>query len=381
MILCPKCRAAVSNFSVDQQLVVNRCSACRLIWLDAGEFETFLGCKGFDPTMVEPVGERSSDDPQEILYCPRCDDSHLRLARIQKSSIWNCPQCCGQLLSDEHAARLRKHFTDKRHATFYPSQPLRNSRDAWEISGSKRIPRIDLLAIPLAILLGVGLEHTGFKVFLWFLGMPGHELGHALVSWFGGIFAVPLPFFTYYRDERSFAVIALFLAAWSVGIFAALRLRSVVILWFAVACLLLQVVMSFLIPLDRINEFRIAFGQTGEIVFPALMVAAFVYRFPVELRWDFWRYPVLAIGGVLFGSSLVRWSLIRSGAAPIPWGSVVSNEINDGDFAKLNTYYHWSQADIVMHYSMWLKIAVLWIAIHYLSNLLFTPSSSKKTWW
>jgi hypothetical protein len=236
---------------------------------------------------------------------------------------------------------------------------------------------VEMLGIPLAILTGALIELTGLRILLSFLSMPFHELGHAAASWFAGIYALPLPFFTSWDEFRSNSVIVFFCTLWTVGVAAAVRWRSrVMTVLFAVA-LLLQTRATFFVELERINEFRISFGCTGEILFSALLVSSFVYRFPPQLRWDFWRFPVGALGGVLFGAVAMQWLQIRKDPSRIPWGSAIPTDENDGDLSKLRDLYHWSEAQIFSHYFFWIKLAFAFVLMHYLWNL-FSISAARK---
>ncbi|NBW82500.1 hypothetical protein EBR21_12165, partial [bacterium] len=384
-ILCPKCRKRVSDFSVDHRLVVNRCADCQLSWFDPGELELFVGSQGFKQGITTFREDRSQEGEPSNLWCPRCQDSPLRIVSLQRHQFWNCRECHGQLISDDQAKSLRTYYARQRHASLSPSDvsQLSNAPSATRPQKDDvdlpRTLKIEQLAIPLAILIGTLFELTELRIFLRFLSMPLHELGHAAASWFAGIYAAPLPFFTSWDEFRSNSVIMFFCALWTVGIVAAARWRSRVMIFFFATALLIQIRATFFVPLERINEIRIAFGCTGEIVFSGLLVASFVYRLPPQLRWDFWRFPVVALGGILFGAAAMQWLQIRNDPSRMPWGSAISTDENDGDLSKLRDLYHWSEAQIVSHYLLWIKLSFAWILIHYLWNLLSTSSARKDS--
>lgn len=382
-ILCPKCRMRVSDFSVDHRLVVNRCSDCQLSWLDPGEFEIFFGTQGVEHGTMTVHEDRSQEGQPSDLWCPRCQDSPLRMVSLHRHWFWSCQDCRGQLILDDQAKSLRTYYASQRHARWSPSDVPRelNPSTAIQTQSSgidyQRKFNVEMLGIPLAILTGALIELTGLRILLSFLSMPFHELGHAAASWFAGIYALPLPFFTSWDEFRSNSVIVFFCTLWTVGVAAAVRWRSrVMTVLFAVA-LLLQTRATFFVELERINEFRISFGCTGEILFSALLVSSFVYRFPPQLRWDFWRFPVGALGGVLFGAVAMQWLQIRKDPSRIPWGSAIPTDENDGDLSKLRDLYHWSEAQIFSHYFFWIKLAFAFVLMHYLWNL-FSISAARK---
>ncbi|MFZ9520360.1 MAG: hypothetical protein ACO3A4_07775 [Silvanigrellaceae bacterium] len=384
-ILCPKCRTKITDFSVDHRLVLNRCSDCELSWFDSGEFELFVGSKAIERGIATFDDEQSQEGESSNLWCPRCPDSSLQVVSLQRHRFWNCRGCQGQLVSDETAKCLRTYYVKQRHASqgrwdvsrvSNTSNVIRTQNDDVELPTTLMI---ELLAIPLATLVGALFELTGLRVFLRFLSMPLHELGHAAASWFAGISATPLPFFTSWDEIRSNSVILFFCTLWTAGIVTAIHWRSRVMILFFAAALLIQFWATFFVPLERINENRIAFGFTGEIVFSALLVASFVYRLPPRLRWDFWRFPVVSLGGMLFGAAAMQWLQIRNDPSRIPWGSAISTDENDGDLNKLRDLYHWSEAQIVSHYLLWIKLSFAWMLMHYLWNLLSTSSARKDS--
>ena len=116
------------------------------------------------------------------------------------------------------------------------------------------------------------------------VGMPFHELGHAIASWLGSRIAVPLPFFTIWLLDQS----------WFFG-----ALVSAVILWFGyhswreqsrfgliVACMVLvaQGVVSWVVSTERSAEIQLLGGALGEIILGAGLLAAFHFPLPDRLR-------------------------------------------------------------------------------------------------
>lgn len=161
------------------------------------------------------------------------------------------------------------------------------------------------------------------------LAMQVHELGHALVSWLGGRFAVPLPMITLsFSHDRSlaFGLAVTAALAWTAAIAwdqdcGALAALGGVLLIF-------QAALSLLMRPDAL-DFWVAFGGLGgECVLSALLIILYFHPLPRAARWPAYRAVFLFIGACVLASSLRRWRDADSDFMNVPWGSFFGG---DGD--------------------------------------------------
>jgi hypothetical protein len=181
------------------------------------------------------------------------------------------------------------------------------------------------VAIPAAVFLAAALlawsDSARFFVQAG-LSMQVHELGHALVSWLGGRFAVPLPMVTMsFSPERSIlfalavtaALAWLAKTAWEEDCRALLALCAVL--------LLLQFRLSVLARMD-VLDFWVAFGGLGgECAVASLLVVFYFHPLPRAARWPAYRAVFLFIGACVLASSLRRWRDADADFMNVPWGS------------------------------------------------------------
>jgi len=221
------------------------------------------------------------------------------------------------------------------------------------------------LGVPVALGLGLSWCATAPGQFSGSLvAMPFHELGHALASWLGSRFAVPLPFFTVWSNEQSLAF-GLCLAA-LIGWFGFRSLcegrRFGVVV--ALSLLVTQLALSCGVSSRVSGMCQILGGALGEIVLGALVLIAFHFPLPDRLRWDFWRWPALLPGAVCFGHAVLTWVAAAHDARRIPWGSAIGDE-SDGDMNRLVRDFGWSAAELGRFYLAAVCLSALVLAAAY----------------
>jgi len=165
------------------------------------------------------------------------------------------------------------------------------------------------LALPVVFGAAAALNLIGINLLGFVMSITYHEFGHAAASWLGGRWAVPIPVaaLTFTGSDRSWLVAALLFAA--VGWLAerAQRERRWPALTLCSAVLLAQIAMMAIASRERWQMWMVWSGCAGELVFGALGVIAFYHRVSERLRWDFWRYPVLAVSASRdSGNDMVR---------------------------------------------------------------------------
>lgn len=186
--------------------------------------------------------------------------------------------------------------------------------------------------------------------FAGLVAMPFHELGHALASWLGSRFAVPLPFFTIWLEAPSFAFgLCLSVALAAAGAYA-WRERSRFGMALAGVTLAAQLVVSVLLPRSQSAMLQLLGGALGEIVLGGLCLIGFHFPLPDRLRWDFWRWPCLAPASLCFVHALSLWSRAARDSAALPWGSALGSDA-DGDMNRLVRDFDWSAQELARFYA------------------------------
>lgn len=95
-MICPKCATEMEQV-VYEEVEVDRCPACKGIWLDAGEREALT-----TPEAVAAIdsGDASSGNAVRAVDrfpCPRCKGGMVRMVDPRQSHVWfeKCSTCGG----------------------------------------------------------------------------------------------------------------------------------------------------------------------------------------------------------------------------------------------------------------------------------------------
>jgi hypothetical protein len=223
---------------------------------------------------------------------------------------------------------------------------------------------VERLALPGAFALALLVAWSNWAHFVMqaTFAMEIHELGHATLLWLGSRWAVPLPMFTMNLGEhRSVIVFALLFGGAGYAGWRAWRADERGLARFFGALCSLQVLT--LLP-DRTFDALVQFaGVGGEFYLSALLVVAFYFRLPPDLRWDRARWFFLFIGASTFTLNAQRWLAARRDTQAIPWGSFFGG---DGDMDHLRDQFGWSTQHIVGVY-LWVGALSLAVIVgHYL---------------
>lgn len=365
---CAFCGSGLSPYVTPEHVALEICGSCRALRLDPGELEALLG-RPSPETLVHSLPKPGTAP----VPCGRCDYPELRANALPESDApvaFDCPRCASFWVRPEDFQRLRQRVRPKRAALAVAGTPVEGappSPPATEalpnLSLARRAEVLLLRARERVLELGTKDPAASYLLFVFLgawafsltdvgtfvgsiVGMPFHELGHATASWLNGRFAIPLPFFTFWREERSLSLTLLLLvgsaaSAWYFGEKEepAARVGSWVVGGLvALAWLLLS-------P-PRALEAQILGGFLGEILLAALPLSLYFVRAPAELRWDFWRFFVVLPASLSFSHALVLWTHARSDRSVLPWGSAIGSE-SDGDLNRLVREFGWTEDGLV----------------------------------
>lgn len=370
----------LSGYEASPGVEVELCSQCRGLFLDRSEIRELVGRGSLaKATEVVPV----SLGEEVGMRCPKCIDPAMQPLRVKGATevgSWQCRACGGMWLGDgaffELARALRTSLpvprvlaplTASHSPPVFTGSGLTHSRSAYD-QGAE-----NLIAVPLVMFLSWLFCSSDLGRFMASLvGMPFHELGHAVGSWLSSRIAIPLPFFTFWYDDQS--VLMGLLVAGILGwlLFHTYREKNWFMLGSASVVLLAWAVITFLIPPSRTLMWQILSGALGEIVFGAFILIAFHFPLPDRLRWDFWRWIALIPASICFTQALVLWRAASVDLRKLPWGSAIGSD-SDGDMNRLVRHFDWTAADLAAFYLnvAYLGLTALAVAYAYAAYRLF----------
>ena len=209
--------------------------------------------------------------------------------------------------------------------------------------------KMTLVALPVALALGVLFHFLMPGLQRLFFGMPVHELGHAVSAWLCGFFAIPTLWKTLvFSDSRSF-LLPLALAGGLVWLavlaWRAERAGYVVLI---AAVLVLQAIGTLGVSLDT-AEMLFTFGGDGMgMVLAALLMASFFVGKRTQLYKGSLRWGFLVIGAAAFADMFATWWAAQWNADAIPFGENEGSGLSDP--MKLLEDYHWQAKTIVRRY-------------------------------
>lgn len=351
----------LAPFSVRDGVTVELCHGCKGMLVDERAFEQLAGACELGTLADDGVALAG------LGPCLRCNTANWQwraLGGEVGAGLGMCGTCGMIWFQAGELDRLQRHLlAEKRRArrmsTSAPTaveapppvpKPVpRRDGEAFEpISFDEGVG--NRLGTPLALAFGLAFGATGAGQFFGSLvSMPFHELGHALASWLGSRFALPLPFFTIWSIDQSLPF-GLVLASLLGGFgYHSLREGQRFGLVIAGALLAAQLWLSCFVSARASLMCQILGGGLGEIVLGGLVLVAFHFPLPARLRWDFWRWPALLPGGVCFGHAALTWLAAARDARRIPWGSAIGDE-SDGDMNRLVNGFGWSAAELSRFY-------------------------------
>jgi hypothetical protein len=181
-----------------------------------------------------------------------------------------------------------------------------------------------------------------------FLGMPVHELGHAVSAWFTGHWAIPTLWKTPMGEERGFVTPVLLLGAIGWMMVRAWRAEKMALVALGGVLVLLQAWGTLLISKRSADALIVFAGDgVGMVIATALMCSFFFGKdtqlYKGSLRWGF-----LAIGAAAFADMFSTWWAARTDFGRIPFGE--QEYVGASDALRLVDGYGWSTELLVRRY-------------------------------
>lgn len=93
---CPKCKSGMEVVVIDS-VEVDRCTACKGIWFDAGESELLRKPKLARAIDIGDADQGAHTNAIDRYPCPRCSGGMVRMVDPGQSHIWyeKCASCGG----------------------------------------------------------------------------------------------------------------------------------------------------------------------------------------------------------------------------------------------------------------------------------------------
>lgn len=374
---CPRCGGAMSA-APDLTPAALRCGACESLWFPKGALASLLHTRDdlLDPprsSFTPAVNPHARACPADVTVCLE----PVPYALGPAPEVERCPYCEGVLTDPTAlarmrvAARARARADDARQAT--RARPDEADAHAPTLNGvALRDPdappsqelslKVALWSLPAALFLGLLARPLAlpFIVAQW-VRLLFHELGHAVAAWSCSWRALPLPIgFTLVFPGRSIVVFVALLAASAAGVYLGRKYRSPALVASAGVFAAALLVGTWFVP-ERSQYELVSFaGCAGEFAFATLCVALFYARLPPKLRWDFWRWPVLAFGAMVLVEDTRYWHEVAADWQRIPWGGLYDD---DGDMTKLRDEHGWNELKITSRYLLLGKLGLAVSAI------------------
>lgn len=240
-------------------------------------------------------------------------------------------------------------------------------------------PRTIRFALPLAFFVSYLFASIDFLRILSYLltTIPLHEMGHAMMAWMGGRWAIPLGAIvptagmTLIAYSRSSVFIFFYYSLLVYGIYYFHRKQYSFHLNMLVLIFFISGFLTFRIDELRLASYISLAGIMGEIFLSTFLIISFYYNLTTRFRWDFWRFPVLFFGACGFTNTALQWYRIKNNLQALPMGSAVSGEgarDMSGDLNQL-ILAGWSPAQIIVIYWSFIKICIVVIVGYYVIGL------------
>lgn len=250
----------------------------------------------------------------------------------------SCPWCSAPRVAEASCPRCGANYAK---AALIKTQGRAVEDPALEL-------KLCVAAIPAALALGLAFHLVMPGVQRIFLGMPIHELGHAVSAWFCGFWAIPTLWKTIIPDERGFIAPILLAGALGAMMFRAYRAEKLYLVAIGGVLLVLQGIGTFGIR-EFTAEMVFTFGGDGMgMVLATALMATFFFGKRSQLYKGSLRWGFLMIGAAAFVDMFATWWAARGDIGAIPYGEIEGVGLSDP--AKLVEEHGWTVSVMVRRY-------------------------------
>ena len=178
-------------------------------------------------------------------------------------------------------------------------------------------------AIPGMLLLGILFNAFLPSLQRIFLGMPVHELGHAVASWLTGYVAIPTVWKTLTFEQSRLVpmfFVMLALAGWLV--WKGRRDESRLLVGLGIGLAVLQLWWSLLLSAKTAKMIIVFGGDAGGMVLGTALMMTFFFGKETNLYKGSLRWGFVAIGAAAYVDMFGTWLAARRDHARIPFGEM-----------------------------------------------------------
>jgi hypothetical protein len=200
-------------------------------------------------------------------------------------------------------------------------------------------------AIPAMLLLGV--LFNIFTPFLQrtFLGMPVHELGHAVASWLTGYVAIPTLWKAVTFETRIVPMLFVMLGAAGWIAWKGRRDGSMLVMGLGIALAVLQLWWTLLLSENTAKMIIVFAGDAGGMVLGTALMMTFFFGKETKLYKGSLRWGFVAIGAAAFVDMFSVWVASRRDFGRIPFGEMEG--VGHSDAVRLVDDFHWNVDQLV----------------------------------
>jgi hypothetical protein len=203
-------------------------------------------------------------------------------------------------------------------------------------------------AIPIALLLALAFHAFAPSLQRIVLGMPIHELGHAVTAWLCGYTAIPTLWKTLVPETRGFIAPLALLGAIAYMMYRAHLKENVALLVLGGALVLLQAIGTLAVTVQT-TQMLITFGGDGAgMILGSVLMATFFFGKDTQLYKGSLRWGFLVIGSAAFVDMSATWWAARSDFGAVPFGE--QEGVGLSDATKLVDNFGWTTEAMIRRY-------------------------------